>query len=105
MKLINKVNCIVYKYSVLISVIYAATLFVAIFDTAILHPTYIDWLYIYGGDAVQHQVGWEAFRNAPWRFPIGLLDNVTYPEPISIIFTDFILVFAVFSKYCYHYFQ
>jgi hypothetical protein len=38
------------------------------------------------------------FRNSPWYFPIGLMDNIVHPFKVSIIYTDSIPLFAVIFK-------
>lgn len=72
--------------------------FILIYGLKVLDPTYTDWLLQRGGDLSQHYLGWVAFKNAEWNFPIGSFNNLTYPHNISIIFTDSIPVFAVFFK-------
>ena len=71
--------------------------YLAIFGSKILNPTYTDWL-LRGGDLSQHYLGWLAYRNSSWHFPIGMIDNLAYPNLVSIIFTDSIPLFAVFFK-------
>jgi hypothetical protein len=51
-----------------------------------------------GGDLSQHYLGWRMFRNSPWYFPIGLMDNIVYPFKESMIYTDSIPLFAVIFK-------
>ncbi|MCL2214717.1 MAG: DUF6311 domain-containing protein [Treponema sp.] len=74
-----------------------ALFFIIIFGTAILDFTYTDWL-MSGGDLSQHYLGWRFFRNSPWYFPLGLMDNIVHPFKISMIYTDSIPLFAVFFK-------
>ncbi|MBR4264656.1 MAG: hypothetical protein IKQ46_01225 [Bacteroidales bacterium] len=66
------------------------------YGTAILNPTNTD--IPNSGDILQHHLGWLAFRNNPWFFPIGMFNSLTYPNPISIIYTDSIPLLAVFFK-------
>lgn len=80
-----------------ISVIVGTLLFLFLYGPAPLNVTYDAWLR--GSDDIsQHYLGWIAFRNAKWMFPLGLHDAITYPYPISIVYTDSIPVFAVFFK-------
>ncbi len=74
-----------------------AFLFICIYGVHILNPVYVDWL-ITGGDRPQHYLGWVAYRNSQWFFPIGLTDQLSYPMKTSIIFTDSIPLLAVFFK-------
>ncbi len=84
------------KFNVMIGIV-AAILFVVIFGVRVLNPIYDDWLYT-GFDLSQHYLGWRAFRQSSWHFPIGLMDGLNYPDQVSIIFTDSIPLFAVFFK-------
>lgn len=71
--------------------------FTAMYGIEVLSFTNVDWL-LNRGDLSQHYVGWKFYRNADWRFPFGLMDNMAYPNKTSIIFTDSIPLFAVFFK-------
>ncbi len=77
--------------------ILSAVVFCSIYGTKLLIPTYTDWL-LAGGDLSQHYLGWKAYRASAWHFPIGLIDNLTYPSQVSVIFTDSIPIFAVLFK-------
>lgn len=71
--------------------------FICIFGFHVLNVTYTDWL-LGGGDITQNYLGWCFFRNSDWFFPIGLMDNASYPNTVSVIFTDSVPLFAVFFK-------
>ena len=71
--------------------------FVLIYGYQVINPVYTDWL-LGKGDLSQHYIGWQAFKNGDWLFPIGMTDQLAYPSRTSIIFTDSIPVFAVFFK-------
>ena len=71
--------------------------FVLIYGYRIINPAYTDWL-MGKGDLSQHYIGWQAFKNGSWLFPIGMTDQLAYPSHTSIIFTDSIPLFAVFFK-------
>lgn len=71
--------------------------FCLIYGVRVLDPTYTDWL-MQGGDISCHYLGWKAYRTGEWMFPIGCTDYLSYPDKMSVIFTDSIPVFAVFFK-------
>lgn len=85
------------NYYIIITVITIA-IFGLIYGFKILNPTYTDWLFTASGDLMQHYVGWEAFRMGEWTFPIGLTNASSYPNYISVIYTDSIPLVAVFFK-------
>ena len=76
-----------------------ALTFVMIYGIHILNPCYTDWL-LNGldGDLSQHYLGWKFFREDNWHFPLGIMENIAYPNRVSIIFTDSIPIFAVLFK-------
>lgn len=82
---------------ILLAMSIGAFLFICIYGVHILNPVYVDWL-ITGGDRPQHYLGWVAYRNSQWFFPIGLTDQLSYPMKTSVIFTDSIPLLAVFFK-------
>lgn len=84
--------------SIWISALLGGLLFLSIYGIRVLNPEYTSWLYSAGSDLTQHYLGWMAFRNSDVSFPIGLTDQLSYPEKISIIFTDSIPIFAVSFK-------
>jgi len=71
--------------------------FIRTFGVLVLDFTYTDWL-MSGGDLSQHYTGWVLFRNSPWYFPLGLMDNIVHPFKESIIYTDSIPAFAIIFK-------
>lgn len=84
-------------WMIFISIIVGTTIFLLLYGVAPLNVTYDDWLR--GSDDIsQHYLGWLAFRNAGWQFPLGLHDYLTNPYPISIVYTDSIPLFAIFFK-------
>lgn len=72
-------------------------MFVAIYGVQILNPMYTDWL-MNGEDLTQHYLGWKAYRESGWHFPIGMTDTLAYPNLTTVIFTDSIPLLAVFFK-------
>lgn len=49
-------------------------------------------------DIIQHYSGWLAFRNSPWRFPLGLAENLAVGDGTYITYTDSIPYVAIFFK-------
>lgn len=80
-----------------IFVILGAVVFIFFYGVQALDPTYVDWLYV-NGDKTQHYLGWVAFRNGSWTFPLGLTDQLSYPDETSIFYTDSLPLLAIFFK-------
>ena len=72
--------------------------FVGIYSFRVLDFTNTGWLFNNDHDLRQHYLGWCAYRRDPWTFPIGLIGSLSYPESMSVIYTDSIPLFAVFFK-------
>lgn len=73
--------------------------FAYIYGVHVLNPTYTDWLIKDAHyDLSQHYLGWKAYRNGDWTFPIGNTDYLLYPSKTSVIFTDSIPCLAVLFK-------
>ncbi len=60
-----------------------------------LYTSHVNWIYNAGGDALQHQLGWEFFRQEPWRFPLGAIEKYGYPVGTSVAFMDSIPLLAI----------
>ncbi|HPH96973.1 MAG TPA: DUF6311 domain-containing protein [Anaerolineaceae bacterium] len=60
-----------------------------------LYPSHVNWLYNARGDVLQHQLGWEWFRQEPWRFPLGSIQAYGYPFGTSVAFMDAIPLLAI----------
>jgi len=75
-----------------------ALCFIGIYGVGILDFTNTGWLFDNDHDLRQHYIGWCAYRRAPWTFPIGLSNLLSYPDSMSVIYTDSIPVFAVLFK-------
>ena len=71
--------------------------FISIYGVQVLNVTYIDWL-LGGGNLTQNYLGWCFYRSSDWIFPVGLMDGMTYPNEVSVIYTDSIPLAAVFFK-------
>lgn len=91
-------NRIPAKVLFLICAVIAAVCFVGIYGFNILDPSNTGWLFDNDHDLRQHYIGWCHFRATPWHFPIGLIDTLSYPNSMSVIYTDSIPMFAVFFK-------
>ena len=78
--------------------IITAAVFCAIYGIQIINPANTGWIMSQTNDLPQHYLGWKAYRAAPWHFPVGMVNTLSYPDQTSIIFTDSIPVFAVFFK-------
>ena len=72
-------------------------IFISIYGFGVLHFLNVSWLYD-KGDLTQHQIGWQAFRMSKWYFPLGLHDGLTFPNKVSVVFTDSIPLFAIIFK-------
>src|SRR5215831_10331388 len=83
-------------FGILISSSLGAALFLAAYGTAPLNPSNNVWLQ--RGDRVHPVLGWYFYRNEPWHFPLGLLNDYARPFQISIGFTDSIPLFAFIFK-------
>lgn len=68
-------------------------LYFFIYGYGILDPTNVAWTM--SGDAAQHFLGWQFFRNEPWTLPLGTIRTFAYPEGTSLVYTDSIPLFAL----------
>lgn len=91
--LLNK-NSIIF----LIGCILGLVTFIFIYGFDILNFTNYQWILENNSDLTQHYLGWEFYRKSSFGFPIGLIDNVMYPEKLSIIYMDIIPLFAVIFR-------
>ena len=71
-----------------------ATVFVLVYGFSVLNVTQTGWLFG-NQDLTQHYLGWQAFRQSRWMFPIGLTDGLYYPLASSIVYTDSIPLLAI----------
>ncbi|MCR5735655.1 MAG: DUF6311 domain-containing protein [Lachnospiraceae bacterium] len=78
--------------------IIGAACFLIVYGYRILNPLYDDWLFTGDMDLRQHYIGFCHFRQSRWQFPIGLIETLSYPNSMSVIYTDSIPLFAVFFK-------
>ena len=70
-----------------------------------LYFTHVNWIYQAGGDVLQHQLGWEWFRQEPWQFPLGKITAYGYPFGTSVTFMDSIPLLAIPLKLISHWFK
>ena len=62
------------------------------------NPCNISWLFEARLDWSTHYLGWGFFRDAPWQFPLGTINNYYYPIGTNIGFTDSIPLMALLFK-------
>ena len=82
--------------------LYGAALGIAVFlwiyGAGVLDVTADAWIFKSDIDLRQHYLGWMAFRNSALSFPFGLIDKLSYPHEISIVYTDSIPLAALFFR-------
>ena len=83
----------------LIGFITGAFLFILTYGVNVLDVTNDGWIFrVSDVDLHQHYIGWCHFRKSPWFFPLGLMDSLSYPYKMSILWTDSIPLFAIVFK-------
>ncbi len=87
-------------WSFIIGGVIGAAIFLFIYGTRVLDVTYDDWLFFGENqtDLIQHYMGWVSYRKSAWHFPVGLVEDILYPNLISVAYTDSVPLFAVFFK-------
>ncbi len=76
-----------------------AALFILVYGVKVINPFYDAWILASSDpDIKQHYLGWCHFRTSAWTFPIGLIDSLSYPNPMSCLWTDSIPLFAIVFK-------
>lgn len=84
--------------AIIIGAVLGTIFFIMLYGVKVLNPRYDSWLFN-NGDLTQHYIGWKAFRNSNWSFPkVGLMDGLTYPRQLSIVYMDSIPILAIFFK-------
>ncbi|MCR5687291.1 MAG: DUF6311 domain-containing protein, partial [Lachnospiraceae bacterium] len=81
-----------------ISALIGAICFIGVYGHRVLDFTNTGWLFDNSHDLRQHYIAWCRYRSDPWHFPIGLIDSLSYPHSMSVIYTDSIPLFAVIFK-------
>lgn len=64
----------------------------------VLDPTNVNWLMSARHDWGQHYLGWAFWRDEPWTFPLGAIENYGYPLGTNIGYTDSIPLLALLFK-------
>lgn len=82
----------------IIGTIIGAIFFLVIYGFSVLNITNDSWIMAQNSDTTQHYLGWEYYRNSDWNLKIGLIDNLVYPNRVSIIYMDSIPLFAILFK-------
>ena len=62
--------------------------FALVYGFKIVDVTYNGWLFNGDMDLRQHYVGFCHFRTSPWRFPVGIIDTLSKPYSMSVVYTD-----------------
>lgn len=86
------------KLLILLSGLAGAVWFLFIYGADVVNVTNDAWILGANGDITQHYLGWRFYRASQWHLMFGLIDGITYPYPLSIIYMDSIPLFAVFFK-------
>jgi hypothetical protein len=81
--------------NLVLSVLFGFIVYWMLYGRFHLYFTHVNWIYSAGGDVLQHQLGWEWFRQEPWQFPIGKIVSYGYPFGTSLTYMDSIPLFAV----------
>ena len=80
------------------SLIAVIILFQVCYGLKAVVPGNINWLMSARHDWGQHYLGWYFYRNEPWHWPLGQMNNFLYPLGTNIGFTDSIPLLAIFFK-------
>ncbi len=92
------------KRSLIVSVflpglLIGALIFIATYGVKVLVVTNDSWINrVQDPDIHQHYLGWCHFRNCPWFSPPGLMDTLSWPHKMSILWTDSIPLLALIFK-------
>lgn len=86
------------KIELILGICAGALLFFFIFGLDILKFTNTAWLINEGKDLSQSYIGWLFYKNNTSGFSIGEFNTLTYPQSISVIYTDSIPVLELFFK-------
>lgn len=80
------------------SLIIGLAIFVYFFPINALDVTQDAWIFKHSGDLTEHYLGWRFFRNSRWLLPLGSVENIGWPDTISVIYLDCIPWMAVLFK-------
>ena len=98
MKLFAKSGTNSFKIIFAMGALLGAVCFIGVYGVRVLDFTNVGWLFYGENDLRQHYIAWCHFRSDPWHFPIGLIDSLSYPNSVSVIYSDSIPLFAVIFK-------
>lgn len=82
---------------VLVTALIGAAVFLSLYGTQVLNPSYTDWL-MDGGSLSKSYLGWRFYQSANWQIPLGNMDSLGYPQPLSVASTDSIPLLAIICK-------
>ena len=72
--------------------------FLIIYGVAVLDVMADGWIFKSDVDLRQHYLGWMAYRDSSYSFPVGMTDKLSYPHEMSIVYTDSIPLLAFACK-------
>lgn len=81
-----------------VAIIIAFLVFNFAFGFQILNPQNIKWLMNERHDWGTHYLGWAFYKNEPWSFPLGTINNYIWPVGTNVGFTDSIPLMALLFK-------
>lgn len=86
------------KLLILVSGFVGAVWFLFLYGVNVVDVTNDAWILGANSDITQHYLGWQFYRAGKWHLLFGLIDGITSPYPVSVIYMDSIPLFAVFFK-------
>lgn len=95
----------IFLFHVVLGLFFGAFWYWMLYGYFHLYFTHVNWIYKAGGDVLQHQLGWEWFRQEPWQFPLGKITAYGYPFGTSVTFMDSIPLLAIPFKLISHWFK
>jgi Family of unknown function (DUF6311) len=78
-----------------LGVLFGVGWYLLLFGPTRLRFSNVDWIYTKRGDLLQHQLGWEFFRQEPWQFPLGRIEAYGYPFGTYLSYMDSIPLMAI----------
>jgi len=91
-------NKLLERNSEIISLVLILVGFNIVYGLEAIVPSNINWLMSAYHDWGQHYLGWAFYKEEPWHFPLGHIDNFNYPAGTNIGYTDSIPLLAMFFK-------
>lgn len=80
---------------IFIGILFGSVFYLFLYGKYHLYFTHVYWIYRSGSDNLQHQLGWEFFRQTPWRFPLGRIEAYGYPFGTYVSYLDSIPLLAI----------